>query len=130
MIEPRQSTTVPNTSNVNAFTSRAIFSSHFAFPPPEEELQEIVQEPPAERGRTDPHVVALDEPLRLGRGERPVDGRDLQAGALGEERDVEPVGEAQRVHHELEPELAALDRVPLLHRVAAAARARYSRGCL
>jgi hypothetical protein len=32
-------------------------------------LQEIVQEPPAERGRADPHVVALDEPLRLGRGD-------------------------------------------------------------
>src|SRR5690349_2404581 len=84
----------------------------------QEDLQQIVQEALPQGARRDALAVAHDEPTRLGVAQRLFRDRDLQAGALGEQADGEPVGQAQGVHHEFEHEVPALDLVRLLYRPA------------
>src|SRR5712691_1758600 len=84
----------------------------------QEQLQQIVQEALPQIRRPDAFVVADDQPARLGLSQRLFRGRDLQARALDERADRKALGQAQRVHHELEHEISAFDVMALLDRAA------------
>src|SRR5688500_101163 len=69
-------------------------------------LEQVVQKAPAEIGRRDALVVAHDEPPAL-RLVEPLERRDERKPcALLEERQRETVGQPERVHHELERDVA------------------------
>ena len=85
---------------------------------------------PRSVGRTRARSRSI-RPLPLGLVQRRGDGRQRQAGALGELRQLEAVPQPQRVEHELERQLGARHLVVLRHRLAGRApapcRARGSR---
>src|SRR5437879_9057454 len=84
----------------------------------QEQLQQIVEKALPQVRRPDALVVAGDQPAPLGFPQRLFCNRDLQARALGERSDRKAAGQAQRVHHELEHEIATPDLAALLHRTA------------
>src|SRR5207237_525361 len=84
----------------------------------QEQLQQIVEKALPQIRWPDALVVAGDQPARLGFPQRLFCNRDLQARALDERSDRKAAGQAQRVHHELEHEIATPDLVALLHRTA------------